>query len=155
MLRLENSTEHQRTIFGSVFLYERADFCTKNSQYFCQNFWPSIHNCVQRQTQTCLVNIYEISFGSLSTFKFEAWNSTTISNFVTLFYFQKSTAISKTKYLADQLILFQPEGAESVHSLLLAPPNFFTFRHHWMEYTCRWENFLKLINVQTKIRYCK
>ena len=45
MLRAENSTEHQRTIFGPVFLCERAGFCTKNSKYFCHNSWPSIYNC--------------------------------------------------------------------------------------------------------------
>ena len=47
MLRAENSTEHQRTIFGPVFLYERAGFCTKNSKYFCHNDWPSIFNCAK------------------------------------------------------------------------------------------------------------
>ena len=47
MLRAENSMEHQMTIFGPVFLYERAGFCTKNSKYFCHNDWPSIYNCAR------------------------------------------------------------------------------------------------------------
>ena len=34
------------------------------------------------------------------------------------------------QYLADQLTLFQPWGADSAHPLLVAPPMFFTFRHH-------------------------
>ena len=34
------------------------------------------------------------------------------------------------QYLADQLTLFQPWGADSTHPLLVAPPMFFTFRHH-------------------------
>ena len=34
------------------------------------------------------------------------------------------------QYLADQLTLFQPWKADSVHPLLEAPPMFFTFRHH-------------------------
>jgi hypothetical protein len=32
--------------------------------------------------------------------------------------------------LADQLTLFQPGRADYPHLLLLAPPMFFTFRHH-------------------------
>ena len=35
------------------------------------------------------------------------------------------------QYLADQLTLFQPGRADYPHLLLLAPPMFFTFRHHW------------------------
>ena len=34
-------------------------------------------------------------------------------------------------YLADQLTLFQPGRADNPHLLLLAPPMFFTFRHHY------------------------
>ena len=34
------------------------------------------------------------------------------------------------QYFADQLTLFQPWGADSAHPLLVAPPMFFTFRHH-------------------------
>ena len=34
------------------------------------------------------------------------------------------------QYLADRLTLFQPWGADSAHPLLVAPPMFFTFRHH-------------------------
>ena len=34
------------------------------------------------------------------------------------------------QYLADQLTLFQPGRADYPHLLLLAPPMFFTFRHH-------------------------
>ena len=33
-------------------------------------------------------------------------------------------------YLTDQLTLFQPGRADYPHLLLLAPPMFFTFRHH-------------------------
>jgi hypothetical protein len=33
------------------------------------------------------------------------------------------------EFLADQLNLFQPGGTDFAHPLLLAPPNFFTFRH--------------------------
>ena len=35
------------------------------------------------------------------------------------------------QYLADKLTLFQPGRADYPHLLLLAPPMFFTFRHHW------------------------
>ena len=35
------------------------------------------------------------------------------------------------QYLADQLTLFQPGRADYPHLMLLAPPMFFTFRHHW------------------------
>ena len=35
------------------------------------------------------------------------------------------------QYLADQLALFQPGRADYPHLSLLAPPMFFTFRHHW------------------------
>ena len=35
------------------------------------------------------------------------------------------------QYLTDQLTLFQPGEADFAHPLLLAPPNFFTFRHRW------------------------
>ena len=45
ILRAKNSTEHQKTILGLVFLYEITDFCTKNSEYFCHNSKPSITNC--------------------------------------------------------------------------------------------------------------
>ena len=38
IVRVENSTELQRTIFGHVLPYEIADFCTKNSQNFCHNY---------------------------------------------------------------------------------------------------------------------
>ena len=34
------------------------------------------------------------------------------------------------QYLADQLALFEPGSADYPHLLLLAPPMFFTFRHH-------------------------
>ena len=37
------------------------------------------------------------------------------------------------QYLADQLTLFQPGRADYPHLLLLAPPMFFTFRHHWVD----------------------
>ena len=36
------------------------------------------------------------------------------------------------QYLADLLILFHPGRTEYPHLLLLAPPMFFTFRHHWI-----------------------
>ena len=36
---------------------------------------------------------------------------------------------SPPQYLADHLTLFQP-GADYPHLLVLAPPMFFTFRHH-------------------------
>ena len=36
----------------------------------------------------------------------------------------------KLQVLADQLTLFQPGRADYPHLLLLAPPKFFTFRHH-------------------------
>ena len=35
------------------------------------------------------------------------------------------------QYLADQLTLLQLGRADYPHLLLLAPPRFFTFRHHW------------------------
>ena len=35
-----------------------------------------------------------------------------------------------SQYLADQLTLFKPWGADSAWSLLLAPQNLFTFRRH-------------------------
>ena len=35
------------------------------------------------------------------------------------------------QYLADQLTLFQTGRADYSHLILLAPPMFFTFRHHW------------------------
>ena len=41
-------------------------------------------------------------------------------------------ATGPPQYLADNLTLFQPWGADSAHSLLVAPPMFFTFRHHWL-----------------------
>ena len=34
------------------------------------------------------------------------------------------------QYFADQLTLFEPGRADYPHLLLLAPPMFFTFRHH-------------------------
>ena len=34
------------------------------------------------------------------------------------------------QYFADRLTLFEPGRAEYPHLLLLAPPMFFTFRHH-------------------------
>ena len=34
------------------------------------------------------------------------------------------------QYLADQLTLFQPGRADYPHLFLVAPPMFFTFRHH-------------------------
>ena len=40
------------------------------------------------------------------------------------------------QYLVDQLTLFQPGVAESAHPLLLAPPNFFTFRHPCLPIYC-------------------
>ena len=46
VIRVENSTERQRTIFGHVFPYEIADFCTKISQFFLPNNWPSMNHCV-------------------------------------------------------------------------------------------------------------
>ena len=36
------------------------------------------------------------------------------------------------QYLSDQLTLFEPGRADYPHLSLLAPPIFFTFRHHWM-----------------------
>ena len=36
------------------------------------------------------------------------------------------------QYLADQLTLFQTGRTDYPHLLLLAPPMFFTFRHHWV-----------------------
>ena len=45
------------------------------------------------------------------------------------------------QYLADQLTLFRPWGADSAHPLLVAPPIFFTFRHHW---------YSQLLNSKTK-----
>ena len=38
------------------------------------------------------------------------------------------------QYLADQLTLFQPWGADSAHHLLVAPLVFFTFQHHWASF---------------------
>ena len=38
------------------------------------------------------------------------------------------------QFLADQLTLFQPRAADSAHPLLLAPQNFFTFRHRCYRY---------------------
>ena len=35
------------------------------------------------------------------------------------------------QYFADQLTLFEPGRADYPQLLLLAPPMFFTFRHHW------------------------
>ena len=37
-------------------------------------------------------------------------------------------------YFADQLTLFEPGRADHPHLLLLAPPMFFTFRHHCYDY---------------------
>ena len=37
------------------------------------------------------------------------------------------------QYFADQLTLFEPGRADFPHLLLLAPPMFFTFRHHWTD----------------------
>ena len=34
------------------------------------------------------------------------------------------------QYMPDQLTLFKPGRADYPHLLLLAPPMFFTFRHH-------------------------
>ena len=57
------------TIFGPVFLYERAGFCTKNSKYFCHNDWPSIYNCAKEicglQFSSFLKNIGEVNLFSL------------------------------------------------------------------------------------------
>ena len=39
-------------------------------------------------------------------------------------------ATGPSQFLADQLTLFQPGRADYPHLLLLAPPMFFTFRHH-------------------------
>ena len=39
-------------------------------------------------------------------------------------------ATAPPQYLADQLTLFLPEGADSAQPLPLAPPNIFIFRHH-------------------------
>ena len=39
-----------------------------------------------------------------------------------------------SRFLADQLTLFQQEGADSANPLLWAPPIFFTFRHHCSTY---------------------
>ena len=36
------------------------------------------------------------------------------------------------QYFSDQLTLFEPGRADYPHLLLLAPPMFFTFRHHWL-----------------------
>ena len=70
MLRAENSTEHQRTIFGPVFLYERAGFCTKNSKYFCHNSWPSINNCaLGGRTEFQIWQVLKVQPGSKQTNK--------------------------------------------------------------------------------------
>ena len=42
-------------------------------------------------------------------------------------------ATALPQYLADQLILFQPGRGDHHHLLQLAPPMFFTFRHHCSE----------------------
>ena len=44
-VRPENSTELQRTIFGYVFPYQMAGFCTKNSKNFQPNFHYSKNYC--------------------------------------------------------------------------------------------------------------
>ena len=36
-----------------------------------------------------------------------------------------------TQYLADQLTLFQPGEGRFAPQLIMAPPIFFTFRHHF------------------------
>ena len=38
------------------------------------------------------------------------------------------------QYLADQLTLFEPGGADYPYLLLLAPSMFFTFRHHCLKF---------------------
>ena len=38
------------------------------------------------------------------------------------------------QYLADQLTLFKPGVGRLCPPLPLAPPKFFTFRHHWSRY---------------------
>ena len=43
-------------------------------------------------------------------------------------------ALASLQYLADQLTLLQPGRADYPHLLPLAPPMFFTFRHHWCSY---------------------
>ena len=43
--------------------------------------------------------------------------------------------LAPPQYFADQLTLFKPGRADFPHLLLLAPPMFFTFRHHWLVIT--------------------
>ena len=66
------------------------------------------------------------------------------------------------QYLADQLTLFQPWGADSAHPLLVAPPMFFTFRHHWKSLwgseVCSFEmylTFIKFIYSEKATKFCK
>ena len=68
MLRAENSMEHQMTIFGPVFLYERAGFRTKNSKYFCHNDWPSIYSCEQAWCANKLHNGLSIKLSGFKHF---------------------------------------------------------------------------------------
>ena len=51
-----------------------------------------------------------------------------------MFWNSRLRAENFPPYLADQLTLFQPERADYPHLLLLAPPIFFTFRHHCSVY---------------------
>ena len=72
ILRAKNSTEHQRTILGLVFLYEITDFCTKNSEFFCHNSRPSITNCgevlkiVPKTVTLTVLDMYPESVGDIS-----------------------------------------------------------------------------------------
>ena len=50
------------------------------------------------------------------------------------------------QYLTDQLSLFEPGRTDYPHLLLLAPPMFFTFWHHWLL------NFPEKVRVMTGSR---
>ena len=48
------------------------------------------------------------------------------------------------QYLVDQLTLFQPGRGDFPHLLLLAPPMFFTFRHHWFSISATYNRLCDL-----------
>ena len=61
-----------------------------------------------------------------------------------------SGATAPPPYFADQLTLFELGRADYPHLLLLAPPMFFTFRHHWHTYQIHtfFKTCLQILNIE-------
>ena len=124
-----------KKIFGdfltsTLLRAQNTTLLSKVRRRFFQILWPS------QKTQTLKVNIVGLHLMSIYRIDRDINKMDDIPSF--LIHYQTLSVPEPggqgdhwpPQYLADQLTLFKPGRADYPHPLLLAPPIFFTFRHH-------------------------